>query len=219
MLGVPDMDYDLILVDDTEVGSTSPTAFYSFGLDQPEKNFAPVVGLSVAKSLGYRMKGILDLTAILNFPLFGGLGEIGIGTSLYKRRMGLDLSVFGGLLYMTIFSQDLSRGGDPTKTQLTIEGTQVEFGKDPVMNIYGLAFGAKGGAAFTFRLKPNSSIRAGLNYRLYTPIENWTIHVEETSGGSKESFDIDSDSANILENAATEGLKRVSISGFEATLS
>ena len=87
------------------------------------------------------------------------------------------------------------------------------------MNIYGLAFGAKGGAAFTFRLNPNSSIRAGLNYRLYTPIENWTIHIEETSGGSKESFDIDSDSANIQENANTEGLKRVSISGFELTLS
>jgi hypothetical protein len=220
MLDVPDMDYDLVIVDDTEVGSPSPTAFYSFALDQSRKNFAPVVGLSVAKLLGYRMTGILDLTAILNFPMFGGLGEIGIGTSLYKRRMGLDLSVFGGLLYMTVFSRDLSRGGpDPTKTQLTIEGTQIKFDKDPIMDIYGFAFGAKGGATFIIRLNPNSSVRAGLNYRLYTPIENWTIHIEETSGGSKESFDIDSDSANIQENANTEGLKRVSISGFELTLS
>ncbi len=218
MLDVPDMDYDLVLVDDTEVGLISPATFYSFDLEQPEKGFAPIAGLSVAKSLGYRLKGVLDLTAILNFPLFGGLGEIGVGTSLYKRRMGLDLSVFGGVLYMTIFSKDL----DPIPSDpliLTIEGTKVESEKDPVMNIYGLAFGAKGGAAFTFRLNPNNSIRAGLNYRLYTPIENWTIHIEETSGSSKESFEIDSDSPNILEDANTEGLKRVSISGFEATLS
>jgi len=209
---IPDMDYDIILVDD---GGILPplTSYYFISLNQAERKFAPLAGLTIEKSFGYRFKGIFDAAALLNFPLFGGIGEFGVGTAFHKRRASLELSALGGILYMTSFKHSLDRYG--ILDDIMIEGTTIDFAQDPVINIYGLSLGVKGGTALNYLIKPNFSLRLGLNYRLYTPITNWKIHIEETSRGAKESVDIRSDSPNIIENEDSGGMKRVSISGYE----
>jgi hypothetical protein len=58
-----------------------------------------------------------------------------------------------------------------------------------------------------------------LNYRFYTPIKNWRIRIQETGGSDKDSVTIGSDSPNIIEDAESEGMKRVSISGYEINFS
>ncbi|MCK4804641.1 MAG: hypothetical protein KAT88_08785, partial [Spirochaetes bacterium] len=68
-------------------------------------------------------------------------------------------------------------------------------------------------------IKPNASIKAGVNYRLYTPIKSWWIKIEETSGSTKESVTIGSGRKNIIEDADSEGMKQVKLSGYELNLS
>ncbi len=113
-------------------------------------------------------------------------------------------------MYVTSFGKELGRGpGNPD--HLDIAEERIDYDQDPTMTIYGFSFGAKMGASLNYRIGRGSSFRLGVNYRAYTPIEDWSITIEETSGSSKSSVDLTSDSENI----AGEGLKRVSISGFE----
>jgi len=208
---IPDMNYEIFLVGDVPVPLLS--SYWYVNLDQPARNFAPLAGLTVEKNLGYRFKGVVDLTALLNFPLLGGIGEFGVGTVFHKRRLTVDLTAQAGILYMTTFRRSLDRNG--LSPFLIVEGETIDFNQDPVMNIYGVAVGLKGSSAVTYLIKPNFALSAGLGYRLYTPINDWRIHIEETSGGSKNSVDIRSDSPNIIENEDSGGLKEVRISGYE----
>jgi hypothetical protein len=212
-LDIPDMDYNIFLVDDSDVGNTSVTDFYYFGLNQDDSGFAPLVGVSVGYSLGYRLNGILDGTAILNFPLFGVIGELGIGSYFHARRFSLRLSASGGVVYMTTFNKELEREG--VKDSLIIEGTRIDIDDDPVIKFGGISVGAKGGAVVEYRIKTNLSLRLGINYRVYTSIDDWEVEIEETSGSNKETVTIDSDSSNIAEIFGSEGLKRVELSGYE----
>jgi hypothetical protein len=214
-VNIPDMNYNIQLVGDLFVPPFSST--YTVSLEQKERAFLPEAGLRVSKNLGYRYKGILDATALINFPLFGGIGEIGVGTIFNKRRLSFELLAQGGVLYMSTFQKTLNQNGlSPT---FYVDGTAFEFKNDPVMTIYGLSVGVKGGVGLSYLLKPNSSLRAGISYRLYTPIKNWRIHIQETAGGSKESVTIGSDSKNIIEDANSEGMKQVNISGYDINLS
>jgi hypothetical protein len=206
---IPDMDYSFQLQDDSPTGD-----YYYIALDQKKRELVPDVGLRLVKNLGYRLKGVLDATALLNFPLFGGLGELGIGTTFYKRRLDIDLVAAGGVLYMTTFNKDLERSS-MSDQYLLIDGTRIDFDQDPAVNIYGVTVGVKGGVGFNYRLSQSSLLRLALNYRLYSPIKNWRIRIQETAGGSKESVTIRSDSDNILEDAQSEGMKAVNISGAE----
>ncbi len=208
---IPDMNYDVFLVGDAFVPPLS--SYWYVSLDQPARNFAPLAGLTVEKILGYRFKAVLDLTALLNFPLIGGIGEFGVGTMFHKRRFTVDLAAQAGVLYMTTFRRSLDQNG--LSPFLFVEGEEIDFNQDPVMNIYGVAAGLKGSTALTYLIKPNFALSAGLGYRLYTPIKNWRIHIEETAGGSKNSVDIRGDSPNIIENEESGGLKEVHISGYE----
>ncbi|MFW6138484.1 MAG: hypothetical protein ACOC7U_04850, partial [Spirochaetota bacterium] len=164
---IPDMDYQIFLVDDNPDPSDG---CYYIDLNQSQKNYAPLTGLRISKNLGYRFKGVLDVGAMLNFPLFGGLGEAGVAASFFFRRLSLDLLAQGGLLYMTTFGRDLERSGDVNA--IWIDNTEIEFDDDPVLNIYGAAVGLKGGVSLNCLLKSSVFIRAGVNYRLYTPIKD-----------------------------------------------
>ena len=212
---IPDMSYNFILGNDFEFPPF--TSSYYISLNQNKSQYAPIVGLSIEKSLGYRFKGIFDATGILNFPLLGGIGELGVGTVFHKRRLSLQLSALGGLFYMTTFQKDLKQKG--ILDVLIIEGKTIEFNKDPVLNIYGVSVGVKGGLGINYRVKRNVALRAAVNYRLYTPIKNWKIHIEETAGSPMESVTIDSDSPNIDKTEESEGMKKVNISGYEINLS
>jgi len=210
---IPDMDYRFKLQDDIPVFGN----YYYIELNQKEREYVPDVGIRLVKNLGYRYKGVLDATAILNFPLFGVLGELGIGSTFYKRRLSIDLLAAGGLLYMTTFSRDLSQNN--IFPYLDIDGERIDFQDDPTLNIYGVSVGVKGGTGFNFRLNQNSLLRLALNYRFYTPIKNWRIRIQETGGSDKDSVTIGSDSSNIIEDEESEGMKRVSISGYEINFS
>jgi len=210
-IDIPDMNYDILLQDDTPIFPN----YYYISLNQGEKQYAPIVGLSVEKSLGYRFKGIFDATGILNFPLMGGIGELGVGTVFHKRRWSFQLSALGGLFYMTTFQKDLKQNG--IFDELIIGDKTIVFDNDPVLNIYGVAFGVKGGLGINYRIKRNAALRAAVNYRLYAPIKHWKIHIEETSGSTMESVTIGSNSKNIYELEG--GMKRVNISGCEINLS
>ncbi len=211
---IPDMDYKVILVGDLYIPPFS--SYYYINLDQPARKLLPVVGLTFEKSLGYRVSGIFDATAVLNFPFFGGIGELGVRSSFYKRRLSLKLGAQGGIMYLTSFKRSLLQSG--LSPWLFVEGTRIDFSQDPVMNIYGLSLGIKGSAEMNLMLRPTLAFRTGLSYRLYTPIQNWRVHIEETSGGAKESVDIRSDSPNLVEYEESEGLKRVKLSGYEIEL-
>jgi len=213
---IPDMRYDIAVIDDADVPDPPPyTDTFYISLDQQEAGLSPVVSLTVEKSLGYRFKGIFEGTALLNFPLFGGIGELGAGAVFQQRRFSFDLSVLGGLLYMTTFQQVISMTGNDYS--MSIEGTSIDFEDEPIMNIYGISLGVKGSAGFTFLIKPGFALNLGAAYRLYTPIRNWTIRIVETAGSDKDSVDLASDSPNIVESE-TSSMKQVNISGYEFTM-
>jgi hypothetical protein len=215
-VGIPDMNYDIAVVDDAVAGPPYPHVFFvDFG--QKEVDFAPVVGLTVEKSLGYRYKVVFDGTALLNFPLFGGMGELGVGAVFQRRRASLELSALGGLLYMTTFQQTVERTPG-TPDSMTIEGVSIEFDDDPGMSVYGFSGGVKGRAGFTFLLKPGFALKIAAAYRFYTPIGNWTVKVAETAG-DKESVSIPGDSPNVVDSPPDFGrMKQVKVSGFELAL-
>ena len=207
---IPDMYYDIVIQEDD--GSDS----FAMSLNQQPVEYAVDAGLRVTKSLGYTFKGVFDATAIMNLPLLGLLGEIGVAGSLHARRFSFELLASGGVLYMTTFRKGLYKWSlfDP----IIIGGTWINPANNPMMSIYGLAVGLKGGVGVTYLIDPNISIRAGLNYRLYTPIRKWNILIEETGGGMQ-SVTIGSDSPNVVESAESEGMKQVDISGYEINLS
>jgi hypothetical protein len=214
---IPDMEYNITVVDDANTVLPPPiTDNFEVNLDQKQRNLSPVVALLVEKSLGYRFKGIFEGTALLNFPLFAGIGELGAGAVFQKRRLSLDLAVSGGVLYMTTFQQRLRKNG--LLNIISIEGTKIDFDDEPIMNIWGLSAGVKGSAGLTFLIKPRFALNAGVSYRLYTPIRNWKIRVAETAGSDKASVSIDSDSPNIVENPGSGKMKQVKLSGLEFTL-
>jgi hypothetical protein len=210
---VPDMDYNIQLVDDNWIfGNT-----YEVSLDQPARHFALTAGARLSKNLGYRFKGIFDATALLNFPLFGIIGEAGASASLNLRRFSFEALAQGGLLYMTTFQQDLYRNN--LAPDFKIDGTDFDFDNDPVLTINGFTVGLKGETGIRYLIKPNSSLRIGLGYRLYAPINNWYLTIKETAGSRKNSITIGGDHENVIEDANSGGMKQVRISGFEATLS
>jgi hypothetical protein len=209
-VNIPDMYYDIIIEDD--FGNES----FAMSLNQLQMDYAIDAGLRVTKSLGYNFKGVLDATAILNLPLIGLLGELGAGASLHLRRFSFELLAQGGLLYMTTFQKSLYKWS--IFGPLIINGTWIDYSNSPVMSIYGIAVGVKGGIGVTYLVNPDISLRAGINYRLYTPIRNWSILIEET-GGSMQSVTLDSESPNVVESAESGGMKQVDISGFEINLS
>jgi hypothetical protein len=215
---IPDMRYDITVIDDADVIAPPPsyTDTFFISLDQEEVGLSPVVSLTVEKSLGYRFKGIFEGTALLNFPLFGGIGELGAGAVFQQRRFSFDLSVLGGFLYMTTFQQVIIMTGN--HYSMSIEGTSIDFDDEPIMNIYGMSVGVKGSAGFNFLIKPGFALNLGAAYRLYTPIRNWTIRIVETAGSDKESVNLASDSPNIVESETSGSMKQVNISGYEFTL-
>ena len=184
--------------------------FFYMDFGQPARSVLPAIGMTVEYVPGYRFQGIADVQAFPAGPLWGFLGEFGAGSSFYKRRFDLQLRALLGFTYVTSFAQKLGRGpGNPS--YLDIAGERISYDKDPVMNIYAYTFGAKLGASLNYRISRGSKIRLAVHYRAYIPIENWHITVEESSGSGKEAVNITSGSENI----AGEGLKRVSLSGFE----
>ncbi len=211
---IPDMNYDILLVSDELLPAFTDT--YYISLDQRKKDHAIVVGFRVSKNLGYRYKGIFDGTALLNFPLFAGIGELGASASFNKRRLSFELGAQAGFVYMTTFQMNLYRNG--LDNDFSIEGTNFSFDNDPVLSIYGISGGLKGSAGLKFLINPKAAIRAGVNYRLYIPINDWKIKIKETSG-SKESVTIDSNSRHIHETPDSEGMKQVKLSGYELNLS
>jgi hypothetical protein len=208
-LDIPDMNYSLILVGD----ATPADQYYSMRFNQEERAWAPAIGVSIEKSLGYRFQGIADVSAIPGGTLWGFLGEFGVGMRFSKRRFDLQVKALPGFMYMTSFSRKLKQGG--SATTLVVDGVPFDIDKDPTMNVYGFAFGAKLGTFFNYRIGPGSSLRLGVNYRAYTPINNWKIDIRETTGNNKNEITISSDSSNIFEGYGSQGLKRVSITGLE----
>jgi hypothetical protein len=209
-VSIPDMYYDIVIKED--FGSNS----FAMSLNQRAVDYAVDAGIRVTKSLGYTFKGVLDATAIMNLPLLGLLGELGVAGSLHVRRFSFEMLAGGGVLYMTTFRRGLYNWSpfDP----IIIGGTWIDPNNNPMMSIYGLAVGLKGGVGVTYLINPNISIRAGFNYRLYTPIRSWKILIEETAG-SMHSVTIDSDSPNVAESPESQGMKQVDISGYEINLS
>ena len=118
---------------------------------------------------------------------------------------------------MTTFRKGIYKWTSPFDS-LIIGGTPIYYINNPAVSIYGLALGVKGGIGVTYLINPDISLRAGLNYRLYTPIRNWKILIEETSG-SMQSVTLDSESPNVVESAESEGMKQVDISGYEINIS
>jgi hypothetical protein len=210
---IPDMDYNIQLVSDEWFWPDQ----YEVGLDQPARQYALIAGARLSKNLGYRFKGVFDATALLNFPLFGLIGEAGASASLNLRRFSFEALAQGGLLYMTTFQQDLDRNG--LDNDFEIEGTKFTFDNDPVLTINGFTLGLKGEMGVRYLIKPNSSLRLGLGYRLYAPINNWYLTIKETAGSRKNSVTIGGDHENVIEDADSGGMKQVKISGFEATFS
>ena len=204
---IPEMKYDIIIQDDDYPTTTTDNYFIDF--DQPAKDWVPFLGMSGEFGLGYRFQGLVDLQAFPTGSLWGFLGEFGVGSRFFRRRFGLQLKALVGLLYMTSFAQELGRVG--TADHLDIGGERIDYNQDPTMTIDKFSFGVKGGAALNYRIGRGSSLRLGVNYRVYTPIEDWSITIEETSGSSKSSVDITSD----VDNIAGEGLKRASVSGLD----
>jgi hypothetical protein len=208
---MPDMDYAIGLVSDGAVAPYTDFGYIDFG--QKEKSWAPVLGLSVEYGPGYRFQVLGDLEAVPFGSLWGFSGELGVGTRFFKRRFNLQLKSLVGLMYMTSFARKMKQfGSDPS---IRVDGTEIEFSKDPTMTISGVTFGAKFGASFNYRIGRGSSLRLGMNYRFYTPIEDWSIAIKETSGSNKDEITIDSNSDNLAGPPLSEGLKRVSITGLE----
>ncbi len=216
-VGIPDMDYNIQLVGDKHFIVPWTTKHY-VSLDQTARNFSPVVGFRVSKNLGYRFKGIFDATALINFPLFGVIGEAGVTASLNLRRFSFEALAQGGVLYMTTFQQRLNQNYWLVD-YFTVNGTEFDFANDPVLTINGITAGLKGGAGVRYLIKPNISLRAGVSYRLYFPINSWWITIKETGGSRKNSVTIDGDDDNIIEDENSGGMKQVRISGVEATFS
>jgi hypothetical protein len=206
---IPGMNYDLFLV-----GDSSPVdQYYTMKFGQEERAWTPSIGVSIEKSLGYRFQGIADVSAIPGGTLWGFLGEFGVGMKFIRRRFDVQLKALGGFMYMTSFSRKLSQGG--TAPSLFVDGVEIHMDKDPTMNVYGFSFGANLGASFNVRISPGGSIRLGLGYRAYRPIEDWRIDIKETSGNNKNEVTISSNSDNLYEGYGSEGLKRVSITGLD----
>ena len=118
---------------------------------------------------------------------------------------------------MTTFQKDLYRNG--LDNDFVIDGTEFSFDNDPVMTINGLTAGLKGGAGLRYLIKPNSSLRLGVAYRLYAPLSHWWITIKETSGSRKNSKTIGEGDDHIIEDVNSGGMKQVKISGFETTFS
>jgi hypothetical protein len=206
---VPDMNYDLELKGDVDVNETA-----AMSLGQKPREAAAFAALSVHKSLGYRYRAMFDATALLNFPLFAGIGELGVGAAFHQRRLTLQLAAQGGVLYMTSFRRDLRKTG--TDDYITIDGTTIRFDNDPVMNVYGFGAGLRGSASLSVLINPGFSLSAGAGYRLYTPIKRWYITVQETGGGDLDTVTIRSDDDNL--DSTGGGMKSVDVSGLELGL-
>jgi hypothetical protein len=208
---IPDMDYDIHVIED---GGGGDTGSASFG--QKHHDAVAVAGVSVKKSLGYRFYGVFDAQAMLNLPLFGGVGELGVGAVFHKRRFTLNLAAQGGILYLTTFKSDLKETGSGN---LTIDGVTIDFWKEPVMNVYGIGAGLKGSAGLSVLLKPGFTLSTDISYRQYTPIRRWYVNIEETMGGDVDSVTFRSDSGNVVVDSTSKGFKPVDISGFAVTAS
>jgi len=156
---IPDMDYNIQLVSDEWLWPDQ----YEVNLNQAERQWALIAGVRISKNLGYRFKGVFDATALLNFPLFGVIGEAGASASLNLRRFSFEFLAQGGLLYMTTFQQDLNRNG--LDNDFVINGTDFTFTNDPAMTIYGLTVALKGVEGDRYLIKPNTPLRLSLGYR------------------------------------------------------
>ncbi len=209
---IPDMNYSLVLVDDVFVPPL--TNYFYFELNQPERKMAIDATLRVTKNLGYRFKAVFDGVAVLNFPIWGALGEIGILSSFYLRRFELQFGAEVGVLYLSTFKERIYRNG--ILDSIYIEGTEIDYDQDPEVSIYGLGAGVKGTAGLRYVLGRDSSVYLGISYRLYTPVKNWILYVEETSGNRMDSVSINSDSDNIYPLYGK--MRSVDISGYEINI-
>ncbi len=212
-IDIPDMDYNIQLVSDEWFLPDQ----YEVSLNQAARQYALIAGVRISKNLGYRFKGVFDATALLNFPLFGVIGEAGVSASMNLRRFSFEALAQGGVMYMTTFQKGLNRNG--LDNDFTIDRTDFSFNNDPVLTINGITGGLKGGVGVRYLIKPNTSLRAGVSYRLYGPINNWYLTIKETSGSRKNSVTISGDDDNIIEDENSGGMKQVRISGVEATFS
>jgi len=97
-----------------------------------------------------------------------------------------------------------------------LDGTRIDYNQDPYASIYGLGVGVKGGFGISFVVGRDSSIRGSISYRLYTPIKNWMVLIEETSGDVMDSVTLKSSSDNIL--PLDGSMKRVDINGFDISI-
>jgi len=212
-VNIPDMDYSLVLIDDSAVGTLLGNYYY-FDLNQSSRKYIPEVSISITKNLGYRFKASFDGVGMLNFPIWGGIGELGIITCFYKRRFEVDFGIYGGILFLSTFKDRIYQEG--ILPSIYIEGTKIDYDQDPYASIYGLGVGVKGNTGIKFVVGRNSSIKMSLSYRLYTSVKNWMILVEETSGDVMDSVTIDSGSDNIY--PLYGGMKMVSINGFDISI-
>ena len=208
-INIPDMNYSIVLVDDISVPPI--TNYFYVELNQPERNMAVNAGFRVTANLGYRFKAVVDGIAILNLPIWGGIGEAGVLASLYKRRIELQFGVEAGVLYMSTFKERIYRNG--LLDFIDINGTEIDFDQDPYVSIYGLGVGIKGTAGLKFVVARDQALYFGISYRLYTRIKKWFLLIEETSGDKMDSVSIGSDSDNVYPLFGQ--LKSVDISGYE----
>ena len=121
-----------------------------------------------------------DNTLLFNFPMLGGLAEVGIRKKFYKRRLagfyGASLGAFGMSGYLgevLIFESNSTNGG-----LITPSNAIIPLGSD--LRLTGWTIGLNLTAGINYLFTPEVALNIDGGYRLYPDISGdmWTIEAE-----------------------------------------
>jgi len=161
-------------------------AFY-FQSDQDEISGSASMMFNLALDLAQfgaasEFYAVTDVSLLLNYPMFGGIGEIGFKKKFYKRRLGVFLGINAGAVLVGGKIGEVPEG-EGGSTFMYSGAEQIPVGA--AVHLTGWSLGLNFNGGLEVLLSPEFALTFEGGYRLYMPIEDeqWSIearHEDET---------------------------------------
>lgn len=171
---------------------------YYFETDQDEISGAPA--LMLRAELGLAQFGapselylVNDYTFLMNLPMMGAIGELGVKKRFYKRRLGGFVGANVGAMFVFGNIGEVPRGQSGTTTMYQ-RRNDPSSAKIPMgSNVYltGWTMGVNLTGGFEYLISPEMALSFEGGYRLYAPIEGDRWRVEARDGDESWEMEID----------------------------
>ena len=172
---------------------------YYFISDQNEISSSGSIGLRAELDLAQfgaasELYLVSDNTLLLNFPLFGGISELGMKKKFYKRRLGGFAGAGLGGFVVTGYIGDVPFGNNTGASYMYQR--QGDWWSDHIpagSSIYltGWSFGLNLNAGIEYLLSPEASFFIEGGYRMYVPIKDGLWGIEAREGSETWEMEID----------------------------